>query len=124
MTGLSDLRLRRREQLRAADVYLVTEDALSGTRTSEEIAVAALAAGIRIVQVREKEGTARRALEIALALRAVTRGTGQSPLQTITLLNYPGTLAPSAVAARPSLTPRAGRRWRPARSARTGPSGT
>jgi thiamine-phosphate pyrophosphorylase len=73
VTGLSDLRLQRREQLRAADVYLVTEDALSGTRTSEEIAVAALAAGIRIVQVREKEGTARRALEIALALRAVTR---------------------------------------------------
>jgi thiamine-phosphate pyrophosphorylase len=71
--GLSDLRLRRREQLRAAGVYLVTEEALSGTRTSEEIAVAALAAGIRIVQVREKEGTARRALEIALALRAVTR---------------------------------------------------
>lgn len=73
MTGLSDLRLRRREQLRAAAVYLVTEEALSGARTSEEIAVAALAAGIRIVQVREKEGTARRALEIAMALRGVTR---------------------------------------------------
>lgn len=73
MTGLSDLRLRRREQFRAAGVYLVTEEALSGARTSEEVAVAALAAGIRIVQVREKEGTARRALEIALALRAVTR---------------------------------------------------
>jgi thiamine-phosphate pyrophosphorylase len=73
VTGLSDLRLRRREQFRAAGVYLVTEEALSGARTSEEVAVAALAAGIRIVQVREKEGTARRALEIALALRAVTR---------------------------------------------------
>ena len=73
MTGLSDLRLRRREQLRAAGVYLVTEEALSGARTSEEIAVAVLAAGVRIVQVREKEGTARRALEIAMALRGVTR---------------------------------------------------
>lgn len=73
MTGLSDLRLRRREQLRAAGVYLVTEEALSRGRTSEEIAVAALDAGVRIVQVREKEGTARRALEIALALRALTR---------------------------------------------------
>jgi len=73
VTGLSDLRLRRREQLRAAGVYLVTEEALSGARTSEEIAVAVLAAGVRIVQVREKEGTARRALEIAMALRGVTR---------------------------------------------------
>jgi len=72
VTGLSDLRLRRREQLRAAGVYLVTEEALSGARTSEEIAVAALAAGIRAIQIREKEGTARRALEVALALRGVS----------------------------------------------------
>ena len=73
MTGLSDLRLRRREQLRAAGVYLVTEAALSGARTSQEIAVATLDAGVRAIQIREKEGTARRALEIALALRGVTR---------------------------------------------------
>jgi len=72
VTGLSDLRLRRREQLRAAGVYLVTEEALSGARTSEQIAVAALAAGIRAIQIREKEGTARRALEVALALRGVS----------------------------------------------------
>jgi len=65
-----------REQLRVAGVYLVTEEALSAGRTSEQIAAAALAAGIRIVQVREKEGTARRALEIALGLRAVTRERG------------------------------------------------
>lgn len=76
MTGRSDLCLCRREQLRAAGVYLVTEQALSGARTSEEIALVALAAGIRVVQVREKEGTARGALEIALALRAVTREHG------------------------------------------------
>lgn len=76
MTGRSDLRLRRREQLRAAGVYLVTEEALSGARTSEQIAVAALAAGVRAIQIREKEGTARRALAVALALRAVTRERG------------------------------------------------
>jgi len=76
VTGLSDLRLRRREQLRAAGVYLVTEEALSGARTSEEIALAALRAGIRIVQVREKQGTTRRALVIALALRGATREHG------------------------------------------------
>ena len=73
MTGRSDLRLRRREQLGAAGVYLVTEEALSGAGRPSRSRVAALAAGIRIVQVREKEGTARRALEIALALRGVTR---------------------------------------------------
>lgn len=73
MIERSDLRLRRREQLRAAGVYLVTEEALSESRLSEEVALAALAAGVRIVQVREKEGTARRALEIALALRGVSR---------------------------------------------------
>lgn len=73
MTGRSDLRLRRREQLRGAGVYLVTEEALSAGRTSEQIAVAALDAGVRAIQIREKDGTARRALEIALALRGVTR---------------------------------------------------
>jgi len=73
VTGLSNLRLRRREQLRAAGVYLVTEEALSGARTSEQIAVAALGAGVRAIQIREKEVTARRALEIALALRSVSR---------------------------------------------------
>jgi len=30
-------------------------------------------------------------------MRALTRGTAQQPLQTVTLLNYPGTLAPRAV---------------------------
>jgi len=30
-------------------------------------------------------------------LRALTRGTGQRPLQTVTLLNYPGMLAPKSV---------------------------
>ena len=54
----------------------MTEEALSGGRTSEAIAGAAIAAGIGIVQVREKEGSARRALEIALALRAATREHG------------------------------------------------
>jgi len=54
----------------------VTEEALSGGRTSVEIAVAALAAGIGIVQVREKMGTARHALEIAMALRSATREHG------------------------------------------------
>ncbi len=76
MTRRSEVRLRRLEQLRSAGVYLVTEEALGGGRTSEEIAAAALAAGIRVVQVREKQGTARRGLEIAAALRRATREHG------------------------------------------------
>ena len=65
-------RLRRRELLRRSAVYLVTEEAFSGRRTSESIAEAALAGGVRVVQVREKACTARRALEIAEALREST----------------------------------------------------
>ena len=72
MTGPGELRLRRRERLRAAGVYLVTEESLSDGRTSVDVAAAALAAGIRVVQVREKLGTARRGLEIAAALRGLT----------------------------------------------------
>jgi len=72
----SDLRMRRREQLRGAGVYLVTEEALSGGRTSAEIAQAALEAGVRVIQVREKAGTTRHALQVARTLRGLTRGRG------------------------------------------------
>ena len=71
-TGPTLLRASRRAFLRDAGVYLVTEEALSGGRSSVEVARAALQAGVRIVQLREKEGTARRALEIGHALRALT----------------------------------------------------
>jgi thiamine-phosphate pyrophosphorylase len=70
---------RRRElraALRDAGVYLVTEESLSGGRRSEQIVEAALAGGIRAVQVREKDGSTRRALEIALAARRLTRKYG------------------------------------------------
>lgn len=73
---VSSLRRRRREQLGAAGVYLVTEEALSRSRPSVEIARAVLGAGIRVVQLREKDGTARRAHDISLALRRVTREHG------------------------------------------------
>ncbi len=71
-TGPTHLLASRRAFLRDAGVYLVTEEALSGGRSSVEVARAALQAGVRIVQLREKEGTARRALEIGQALRALT----------------------------------------------------
>lgn len=66
-------RARRRELLRRAGVYLVTEESLSAGRRSEEIVEAALEAGVRVVQVREKEASARRALQIAQAVRRLTR---------------------------------------------------
>jgi thiamine-phosphate diphosphorylase len=69
-------RIRRRELLRGSAVYLVTEEALSAGRRSESIAEAALEAGVRVVQVREKEGSARRALEVATNLRHLTRRFG------------------------------------------------
>ena len=72
-TGAAAERARRRESLRRAGVYLVTEESLSGGRRSEWIVEAALEGGVRVVQVREKGGSARRALEIALAVRRLTR---------------------------------------------------
>jgi len=57
-------------------VYLVTEEALSAVRRSEEVAEVALRAGVRVVQVREKEGSARRALDVAVNLRELTRRYG------------------------------------------------
>jgi thiamine-phosphate pyrophosphorylase len=76
MTEPSPERIRRRELLRGSAVYLVTEEALSAGRRSESIAEAALAAGVRVVQVREKEGSAGRALEVATNLRRLTRRYG------------------------------------------------
>jgi thiamine-phosphate pyrophosphorylase len=76
MTEPSRERIRRREMIRISAVYLVTEEALSAGRRSEEIAEAALRAGVRVVQVREKEGSARRALDVAVNLRELTRRYG------------------------------------------------
>ena len=71
-TGPTQLRASHRTLLRDAGVYLVTEESLSGGRSSVDVARAALEAGVRVVQLREKERSARRALEIGLALRTLT----------------------------------------------------
>jgi thiamine-phosphate pyrophosphorylase len=65
-------RARRGELLRTAGVYLVTEESLSAGRRSEDVVEAALDAGVRVIQVREKDRSARRALEIARAVRRLT----------------------------------------------------
>jgi thiamine-phosphate pyrophosphorylase len=76
MSSSSSPRRRRLEILAGAAVYLVTEESLSAGRASEDIALAALEAGVRVIQVREKDGPARRALEIARNLRRATRRYG------------------------------------------------
>jgi thiamine-phosphate pyrophosphorylase len=76
MSGPSSRRQRRLEILAGGAVYLVTEESLSAGRRSEDVALAALDAGVRVIQVREKDGPARRALEIALNLRETTRRYG------------------------------------------------
>jgi thiamine-phosphate pyrophosphorylase len=76
MSGSSRARRRRLEVLAGAAVYLVTEESLSAGRTSEDVALAALEAGVRVIQVREKDGPARRALEIARHVRETTRRYG------------------------------------------------
>ena len=69
-------RARGRDLLNRSGVYLVTEESLSAGRRSEQIVEAALASGVRAIQVREKDGSARRALEIAVAVRRLTRRYG------------------------------------------------
>jgi thiamine-phosphate pyrophosphorylase len=68
----SSERARRSGLLLTAGVYLVTEESLSAGRSSEDVVEAALDAGVRVIQVREKDGSARRALEIAQAVRRLT----------------------------------------------------
>jgi thiamine-phosphate pyrophosphorylase len=58
------------------DTYLVTQESLSGGRSTEEIAEAAIAGGVDVVQVREKGAGAREQVRIARALREPTRAAG------------------------------------------------
>lgn len=58
------------------DTYLVTQQDLSAGRSTTEIVAAALAGGIDVVQVREKDRGVRRQLEIARELREPTAAAG------------------------------------------------
>jgi len=55
-------------------IYLVTEE--YGGKSHLEMAEAALKAGVRIIQYREKRGTSRKMLEEARAIRQLTRNYG------------------------------------------------
>jgi len=55
------------------DTYLVTDDGLSGNRSTLEVVEAAIASGIDVVQLREKGTSARSRYELGLELRETTR---------------------------------------------------
>jgi thiamine-phosphate pyrophosphorylase len=58
------------------DTYLVTQQDLSAGRSTEDIVEAAIAGGVDVVQVREKDHGAREQLRIARALREPTAEAG------------------------------------------------
>ena len=72
-TSIHTERLRR---LRQAGIYLVTSQALSAGRTTLEIAQAALAGGIRLIQLREKELPTREFFRLAEQMRQLTDDVG------------------------------------------------
>ncbi len=58
----------------ALRLYLVTDRLLAGGRSLTEIVLAAVAGGVSIVQIREKEATTRVFVEQARALKAALQG--------------------------------------------------
>jgi thiamine-phosphate pyrophosphorylase len=70
------LHAERMERFRAAGVYLVTSQEASAGRPTLEIVQRALAAGIRLVQLREKQLGARRLYDLGSAVRRLTREAG------------------------------------------------
>lgn len=60
-------------------VYLVTDESLSADRSTPEIVEAAIAGGVDVVQLREKEMAASKRHEVGLELRELTRA-GNVPL--------------------------------------------
>ncbi|EMA19685.1 MULTISPECIES: thiamine phosphate synthase [Haloarcula] len=58
------------------DVYLVTQASLSADRTTDEIVAEAIDGGVGVVQLREKDRTARERYELGLELRELTREAG------------------------------------------------
>lgn len=57
-------------------LYVITDAKLAGGRSHREVIQAAIAGGATVVQYREKEGSTRRLIEEARALRELTRLAG------------------------------------------------
>ncbi len=58
------------------DVYLVTQASLSAGRSTPDVVAAAIAGGVDVVQLREKDRTARERYHVGRTLRALTREAG------------------------------------------------
>jgi thiamine-phosphate pyrophosphorylase len=70
---MHDLRMQR---FRSAGIYLVTSASLSAGRSTMSVLDAALRAGIRLVQLREKDATAGAFVELARRAREATESCG------------------------------------------------
>ncbi|QLH77026.1 thiamine phosphate synthase [Halosimplex rubrum] len=57
-------------------VYLVTQESLSGDRTTRAVVEAAVAGGVDVVQLREKDRSARERYHLGRKLRTLTREAG------------------------------------------------
>ncbi|MFT4881200.1 MAG: thiamine-phosphate pyrophosphorylase [Natronomonas sp.] len=58
------------------DTYLVTQAPLSGEHSTPEVVAAAIEGGVDVVQVREKDTSARERLQVARTVREQTRAAG------------------------------------------------
>lgn len=69
-------RERDQENFAATGIYALTAEAMSKGRSNCEVAAAMLAGGVKFLQYREKEKTAREMYEECLQLRRLTRNAG------------------------------------------------
>ncbi len=72
----TSLHAERMARFRAAGLYLVTSEPLSAGRSTETIVRAALDGGARLIQLREKELSARALTALAQRVRALTAAAG------------------------------------------------
>jgi len=64
------------DRFQVAGLYLVTSQALSAGRSTIEIVRAALAGGVKLIQLREKDMSLREYVKLAEQVRAMTLNTG------------------------------------------------
>ncbi len=69
---MNNLHSERMQRFQAAGLYLVTSQALSAGRTTAEIVLAALAGGVKLIQLREKDMSLREYVKLAEQVRAMT----------------------------------------------------
>lgn len=73
---MTEVHEERMARFREAGLYLVTSQPLSAGRTTVDIVESALAAGVRLIQLREKEMSAREYVALAGQVRRLTAAAG------------------------------------------------